>query len=440
MKIVIIGNGIGGITAARNIRKQSDHEILVISAESDYFFSRTALMYVYMGQMKFEHTQPYENWFWEKNRISLLNAYVKSVDFEKQTLHTANGQKISYDKLIIATGSVPKKIGLSGEGLKGVQSLYSKQDLELLEQNSGDVKEAVIVGGGLIGIELAEMLRSRNIKVSILSRENAYWNSVLPQEEAQMISRHIAEHHINLIANTELGKILDDGSGSVKGIITKKGAEIPCQLLLISIGVQPNINFLKNSALAINKGVLVNEFLETNITNVYALGDCAEFENPKLLHPPIEQLWYTAQMQGEALANTICGHRQTYRRGVWFNSAKFLDIEYQTYGCMFKQPLADEETFYWEHSSGRKAFRANFEKESGALRGFNFLGIRFNHPVANRWISEKRNIGLCIAELKKGVFDAEFSKQHHRKIADEFFRQFPAYAKTQKTNKLKFWM
>ena len=86
MKIVIIGNGISGVTAARFIRKWSDHEITIISAESDYFFSSTALMYVYMGHMRFKDTQPYENWFWEKNRINLVKDYVSSVDFSSKTL------------------------------------------------------------------------------------------------------------------------------------------------------------------------------------------------------------------------------------------------------------------------------------------------------------------------------------------------------------------
>ena len=120
--IAIIGNGISGVTLARHIRKLSDKKITIISAESDYFFSRTALMYVYMGHMKFEHTQPYENWFWKKNNIELKKGYVKTIDTDNKTLHFAEGDQISYDKLVIATGSKPNKFGWPGEDLKGVQA------------------------------------------------------------------------------------------------------------------------------------------------------------------------------------------------------------------------------------------------------------------------------------------------------------------------------
>jgi len=100
--IVIIGNGIAGVSAARHIRKNSDKQITIISAESNYFFSRTALMYVYMGHMKFEHTQPYENWFWKKNRIDLVKGFVTEVKHENKTLILQDGRSVNYDKLIIA--------------------------------------------------------------------------------------------------------------------------------------------------------------------------------------------------------------------------------------------------------------------------------------------------------------------------------------------------
>ncbi|MFC5284988.1 NAD(P)/FAD-dependent oxidoreductase [Pedobacter alpinus] len=425
MKIVIIGNGISGITTARHIRKQSDHEILIISSESEHFFSRTALMYIYMGHMKYEHTKPYEDWFWKKNRIDLKEAYIESISFDVKELKTSSQEIINYDKLVICTGSVPNKFGWPGQDLKGVQGLYTKQDVELMEENTKDIQEAVIVGGGLIGIEMAEMLNSRGIKVNFLIREKSYWSSVLPLEESVLVGNHIAEHHINLLPQTELEEILADENGKVNSIKTKDGKIIKCQFVGLTAGVKPNIAFLKNTELDTDKGVLVNDYLETNIKDVYALGDCAQFRNPKENHPPVEQLWYTGKMQGKALANTICGNKTAYDRGIWFNSAKFLDIEYQTYGLMFKVPFEDEETFYWEHQNGKISFRANFAKTDGSLRGFNFFGIRFRQVVADDWIRRKEPISNCIANLNKGFFDSEFSKNHHLAILESFNNSFP---------------
>jgi NAD(P)H-nitrite reductase large subunit len=427
MKIVIIGNGISGITTARYIRKQSDHEILVISSESEHFFSRTALMYIYMGHMKYEHIKPYEDWFWKKNRIDLKNALIETINFDEKVLITNTGENISYDKLVIASGSKPNKFGWPGQDFQGVQGLYSKQDVELMEENTKDVTDAVIVGGGLIGIEMAEMLNTRGIKVTFLIREKDYWGSVLPKEEAQLVGRHIHEHHINLLPETELKEILADGNGKVKAIITKDGKEIRCQFVGLTTGVSPSINFLKNTALETDRGILINEFLETNIKDVYAIGDCAQFKNPKENHPPVEQLWYTGKMQGKALAKTICSTKTKYDRGIWFNSAKFLDIEYQTYGLMFSKPFNDEETFYWEHPKGKISFRTNFSKQDGSLRGFNFFGIRFKQVVADDWIRTKQPIANCIAELNKGFFDPEFNKDYHVNIVESFNQAFPKH-------------
>jgi NAD(P)H-nitrite reductase large subunit len=238
--IVIIGNGISGVTAARHIRKLSDKKITIISAESDYFFSRTALMYVFMGHMKFEHTQPYENDFWKKNRIDLVNGWVLEVTPQSKSVTLNNGSVINYDKLIIATGSKSNKFGWPGQDLKGVTGLYHKQDLETLEQFSPSCKRAVIVGGGLIGIELAEMLHSRNIPVTFLVREKSFWDPVLPAGESQLINRHIIEHHIDLQLETGLLEILSDENGNARAIVTDKNETIDCQIVGLTAGVSPN--------------------------------------------------------------------------------------------------------------------------------------------------------------------------------------------------------
>ena len=114
--------------------------------------------------MKFEHIKPYEDWFWEKNRIELKKAWVQSVDADKKALTFSSGESMGYDKLVLATGSKPNKFGWPGQQLKAVQGFYSYQDLESMEENTKDIERAVIVGGGLIGIEMAEMLCSRHIR------------------------------------------------------------------------------------------------------------------------------------------------------------------------------------------------------------------------------------------------------------------------------------
>ncbi len=418
--IVIIGNGISGITTARHIRKRSDHRITVISGETDYFFSRTALMYVYMGHMKWDHLKPYEDWFWEKNRIELKKAWVENIDFDNKELQFSTGNSLQYDKLVIATGSVYNKFGWEGEDLKGVQGLVSKQDLIELEENTAHTKRAVIVGGGLIGVELAEMLRTRKIEVTFLVREQAFWNSVLPLPEAKMISEHIKSHHIDLRHNTELEKILSDENGRVKAIRTKAGEEIECQLVGLCAGVRPNIDFLKDSPLETDRGILVNEFLETNIPSVYSIGDCAQQREAIGSRKAVEAVWYTGRIMGETLARTLTGERTEYQPGNWINSAKFFDVEYQTYGWVWPEPRANEQHFYWQHESDLKAITISYDTETGNFLGINTFGIRMRQEVINLWLEENRTIDYVLANLKLANFDPEFYDRHEKEI----FRSF----------------
>ncbi|MFN6090449.1 MAG: NAD(P)/FAD-dependent oxidoreductase [Cyclobacteriaceae bacterium] len=418
--IVIIGNGISGITAARNIRKRSNDNITVISAETDHFFSRTALMYIFMGHLKYENTKPYEDWFWKKNRIELVKDCVEKVDSESKKLILRNRGNFKYDILIIASGSKSNKFGWPGQDLKGVQGLYSFQDLELMEQNSKGIKHAVIVGGGLIGIEMAEMLLTRKIGVTILVRENEFWSNVLPIQEANLISRHVRSHHVDLRLNTELKEIQSDGNGKVKSIVTNKGETIDCQFVGITVGVSPNIDFLKGSGIATKRGVLVNEFLETNVPDVYALGDCVERKYDLPGRRNIEQVWYTGRMMGEVVAQTICGEKAKYEPGPWFNSAKFFDIEYQTYGNVWNELKSNEMEFYWEHTSGVKCVHVVWDKITNQFLGINTFGIRMRHECFDKWLREKRSIDFVMEHLVEANFDPEFFSRHEDEIVCEY--------------------
>ena len=419
--VVIVGNGIAGVTAARHIRKNSDKKITLISAESEHFFSRTALMYVYMGHMRWKDLKPYEDKFWAKNRIDLLQAYVEKINPQEQILHLADGQKLKYDTLILATGSIPAKYGWEGQDLKGVQGLVSKQDLELLEHNAPNNEvcpKAVIIGGGLIGVELAEMLHTRKINVTLLVREKGFWSGVLPDAEAQLISEHILSHGIDLRHEEELDKIIDNGTGKVQAIITKKGEEIPCNLVGITTGVKPKIDFLKDSGIETDKGILVNRLLETNLKNVYAIGDCAQQREAIGLRKPIEAVWYTGRMMGETVAQTICGTPFEYNPGNWFNSAKFFDIEYQTYGWVFstKNKKDYEQHFHWKHPDNTKCITIAFHKESLQFLGINTFGIRMRHEVIDRWLNEHKSVEYVLQHLSQANFDPEFYKKHESHI------------------------
>lgn len=389
-----------------------------------------------MGHMRFEDTMPYQTWFWEKNRIDLVKGYVSEVDTSSKALKFSDGETLVYDKLIIACGSVPNKFGWPGQDLNKVGGLYSFQDLQRMEAGSENLERAVIVGGGLIGIEMAEMFHSRGIAVTMLVREPSYWSVVLPEEESAMINRHIEEHHIDLRLSTELKEIIDDGEGNACGVVTNHGERIDCGYVGLTAGVRPNIAFLEGSGIETQKGILVNEFLETNIEDVYAIGDCAQLSSPRTGRRPVEAIWYTGRMMGETVAYQIYGQPKAYDPGIWFNSAKFLDIEYQVYGNVMANPPEHHHSVYWEHKAGKKSIRLIYEKNEGYILGFNLMGVRYRHEVCEKWLAEKTPIEQVLQDLKLANFDPEFYDEYEGRLVELYNQQTGKQLKTKQTRSL----
>ncbi len=237
-----------------------------------------------------------------------------------------------------------------------------------------------------------------------------------------MLSRHIESHGVDLRHQAHLDRILGDENGNVYGVLTTSGEEIPCQVVGIATGVKPNIEFLKNSKIETGMGILVDRNLETNIPDVYAIGDCAQHREPIGLRPPVEAVWYTGKIMGETVAQTICGNPLVYSPGHWFNSAKFFDIEYQTYGWVFPQARLREYEgqFHWKCESDLRALTLSYNKETAEFLGINTFGIRMRHEVFDRWLHEKRSVDYVVKNLGEANFDPEFFKRYEADILEEY--------------------
>ncbi len=397
MHVIIIGNGVAGVTAARTIRKRSDAQITIVSSESPHFFSRPALMYIYMGHLEFDHTKPYEDHFWTKNRIDLLHARVDAIDTTARSISLNNGSTLAYDALVLATGSRTAFYDWPGQNLRGVHGFTTLQDLAAIETSSVGARKAIVVGGGLIGVEAAEMLHSRGIDVTMLVRENAYWRNVLPREESAMIGAHLARHGIDVRFNTELRSI--EGTECVRGVTLSTGETIASNMVMICTGVRPTTDLALRSGIEVQRGIVVNEFFETSAPNVYAVGDCAEQNGI------VELLWYTARAHGEHVGAVICGDRTSYARDVFYNSAKFFDIEYQTYGSV-PADLDGVTSIVWQHAHKDQLLR--IVHRDGIVCGFNALGLRLRAEVCMQWIRARTPVDVVLRDLKRANFNEEF--------------------------------
>lgn len=422
MRVAIIGNGVTGVAAALSIRRlQPDWEIVMISGESSFHYSRPALMYIFMGHMSYKDTKPYEDSLWGKNRIDLLRGWITEIDAGGKKLIMHEKDPVSFDKLLIATGSKSNKFGWPGQDLGGVQGLYSLMDLRLLYENVKGARSAVIVGGGLIGIELAEMLHSRNIHVTFLVREESYWTNVLPIEESRMINRVILEQGIDLRLTTELKEIVGNDSGRVRGVVTNKEEFIECQIVGLTAGVSPNIALAKASGIKTGRGILVDWSFRTDTPDVFAAGDCAEIITEGEGRNLIQQVWYTGKNQGKAAGEVIAGRQSVYDPGIWYNSAKFFDLEYQTYGTVRNVPAQGEDNLYWEHPDRGRSIR--IVTKDGAVCGINVMGLRYSHRVCESWVAEKRSLDYVLDHLGDANFDPEFYEKCEAEIIKEIRKQ-----------------
>jgi NADPH-dependent 2,4-dienoyl-CoA reductase/sulfur reductase-like enzyme len=362
--------------------------------------------------MRYADTKPFEDSFWDDRRIERRRGWVVGVDTDARRLELHDGSTLGWDRLLVASGSQPSLFGWPGQDLPGVQGLYGLPDLAQLYANTASVRQAVIVGGGLIGIELAEMLHSRNIPVRFLVRERSYWDGVLPAEESRMINDVIRSRGIALELETELGGIEADGAGRAAAAVASDGRRFDCQLVGLTAGVRPNVGFLRGSGVATGRGVLVDDRLRAGAPGVWAAGDCAEIV--VVGGSLIQQVWYTGKMQGEVAGDNIGGADRRYDPGIWFNSAKFFDVEYQTYGQV-RRNVPGERNLYWEDRQRRRAARIVYTGDG--VIGLQALGLRWRHAVAERWLRERRPVAHVLERLDEIAFDPEFEPREERAIA-----------------------
>jgi NADPH-dependent 2,4-dienoyl-CoA reductase/sulfur reductase-like enzyme len=234
-----------------------------------------------------------------------------------------------------------------------------------------------------------------------------------------MVGREIASHGVGLCLSTQLASIEDDGHGRAAAVATDRGERIPCQIVGLTAGVSPNIDLVRESAIPTARGILVDPFLRTAVPDVFAAGDCAEIVRPGEPNL-VQQVWYTGKRQGELVAEAIAGEERAYDPGVWFNSAKFFDLEYQVYGRV-NRGVPGEASLYWEHASGKKSVR--IVHVGGRVIGVNVMGIRWRHAVCERWIAEGRGLAHVLPRIGEASFDPELFTRHEREIAAAFARQ-----------------
>ncbi len=415
MRYLIIGNGVAGIHAAFTLRERHPPDqanITVISDETPYFFSRTALMYAYMERLQRRDLEPYERHVYERQSIDLIQARATDLDANAQTITLDDGQTLPFDRCLIATGAGPRMVPFDGldQVDEGLVTFVSMQDLDHCERLTWDTDQAVIVGGGLIGVELAECFHHHGLDVTFLVREPYYWPAAFAADEGQMISDHIRSHGIDLRHEEELQQIDVDDDGRVSAVHTSAGDRLPCQMLGIAIGVTPAVDWLKDTTTppAIDFGLCVDDAFQTNLDHVFGAGDCAQIDLPDRQLPLHEPIWYAARLHGELAARSMLGDPIAYDPPIFYNSSKFFDVEYTTVGDVQDLPSGTK-TLYRRMPNKPISQRIVVDPQDRVI-GFSMLGSRWDHTILTRWIEERRSLDFIRQHLRRAQFDHEFGR------------------------------
>lgn len=413
-RFVIVGNGVAGIEAALRIRSRRSPEearITVVSSETDYFFSRTALMYAYMDLMDRRDLEPYERNAYDKQQINLVRGHVIDIDATAGKASLDDGRYLEFDKLLLAVGARPRMFPWKGvdDARDGIVHFVTMQDLDACERLTWSSEQAVVIGGGLIGIELVECLAHHGVDTTFLVREPWYWPMALGKEEGLLVAEHIREHGVDLRLEEEMVEALTDEDGRISGVLTDSDETIPCQMLGVCVGVVANVEWLASTStpVEVGRGIKVDRSFQTSLPNVWAAGDCCEIDIGAE-RPLTETIWYSAKLHGQLAAHSMLGDDIRYEPPLFYNSSKFMDIEYTTVGDVVNLPEGTRSLFR-KHPDKQITQRIVWN-DDGEVIGFNMLGSRWNHTVLERWIHERRNWKWVRDHLRDAQFDVEFGR------------------------------
>lgn len=414
-RYLIIGTGPAGLAAAESIREHDlEGEITLVGDEPYGYYSRPGLAYYLTGELPEQGLYPFMKQDFRNLNLRILHAKVTQIIPQSNQVMLATGRYITYDRLLIATGAEAARIQNPGSDLAGVVKLDNLSDAQQILKLARKARSAVVVGGGITALEIVEGLRSRRVKVHYFLRGDRYWGNVLDETESRIVEHRLSEEGVKIHYHTELDSIIEK-RGRVAGVLTKNGERIKCQMLAIAIGVRPRKKLAKNIGLKVDRGIQVNEHLETSLTDIFAAGDVAQVYDPITQKFVIDSLWGPAREQGSVAGSNMVGVIRSYFKPVPFNVTRLAGLTTTIIGTVGRGvdedllgiARGDSET--WRQLPDAIAAQSDFEVNrlrilvgKNALLGALVMGDQTLSQPLNKLISHRANI-LPIRDLLLNV-------------------------------------
>ncbi len=331
---VIVGSGIAGLAAAEALRaREPAATITLVSEEPHAFYSRPGLAYLLRGDFPEKQLTIRTGDDLRALNLKRIHARVERLLCDEHELVPVGGQRLRYDRLLLATGALAVTPPFPGGDLAGVVKLDGLDDTRHILKLARRGRPAVVIGGGITALELAEGLNARGMKVHYFLRGARYWADVLDEIESQIVMERLRHEGVTIHTQTQIKQALG-AKGRITAVETQAGETVPCEVLAVAIGVRPRVDLAKQAGLKVNKGVIVNEFLQTSAPDVYAAGDVAEVFDPQTGVAALDVLWPTALAQGRVAGDNLAGLHRPYVKPVPCNVTMLTNLKVTIIGAV----------------------------------------------------------------------------------------------------------
>jgi NAD(P)H-nitrite reductase large subunit len=397
---IIIGNGIAGITAAETLHREQPHAaITIIADEAVQGYYRPALKDFLAGQVKETQLGARPGSFYQSAHIHIVIARVMHIDSQQHLVYLHDGQTLSYHRLLIASGAHARPLTVPNAQVQGVQTLRTLADYQAIQQRLPAARNIVIYGGGALALETVEILHSRGHAITHLVRNTHLWSEVLDHTASDLLLQRERAQGVTLCLNETIREI-QSVNGAITGIVTTTNRTIPCDLLIVAIGIEPNVDFLVRTGIAHGIGIQVNARFQTSLPDVYAAGDVVESPTLYTKISRLVGLWYPAIIQARAAALSMLDrldHTHSIRFDVGYNSTIFYGLPCTNIGITH---LSESNREYQIVVAPPKA--RSYQKvqlRNGVIQGFLSIGERTHALTFKRAIDAEVNIQPVVHAL-----------------------------------------
>lgn len=397
---VIIGGGIAGTTAAETIRKNdAEGSIAIVSDEPHNCYSRVLLSKPkwVLGEQPFENVWLKSDAWYSENNIHLFKG-LRATELQSgaKIVLLSDGDSLKYEKLLLATGAHARKWDVKGADKKGIHYLRTVDDAKAIsEVAQGEPKRAIMVGSACVSFEIIEILHSRGFTVTEVMREKYFFEPQLSQEEVAPIEKVLEENGIEIVREVEVEEVL--GDTHVTGVRLSNGREIACDVILPFIGVELPVGWIQKAGVATHKGIYANQFLETNVPDVWTAGDTTECWDTMLEETVIMGNWMSARLQGEVAGKNMSSDTKEPFAQVSFHTSHGFGFQIGWTGDV--RPLEDRTIIHYPTPEENSHCRIMISR--GRIVG----GTTVNRPDLMSAITKVIKAKIDVSDKIKGLED-----------------------------------